>query len=258
MPTIASRLERRAERGEDLAFDLFFLGGRLDHEIAIAEIVERLRRADALERGLALLVGDALAGDLAGKIAADGGEPSEMRSASMIVERHVEAGRARRHGRCRCPSDPRRSRQPCGWYGRRRHDRRASSAAPSLRPSSLTCSRLVPCRFRSTTAAFSNFSSSCGQFRQRLIKIGHQPIVGDLEDRRFLVLVDRHDHLRSPSCRPDAESRLKCRRRYRGRAPRPCRFGRPASRSAHSRHRPPRAKRRRRRRACRLPALYIW
>ena len=75
VPTIASVLRPAQSVGEDLALDLFFLGGGLDHQIAIAEIVERLRRADALERGLALLFGDALAGDLAGKIAVDGGEP---------------------------------------------------------------------------------------------------------------------------------------------------------------------------------------
>src|SRR5882672_1427322 len=34
------------------------------------------------------------------------------------------------------------------------------------------------------------------QFRQRLVEIGDQPEVGDLEDRRLFVLVDRHDDLR--------------------------------------------------------------
>src|SRR4029077_5902579 len=34
-----------------------------------------------------------------------------------------------------------------------------------------------------------------GQLGKRLIEIGDQAIVGDLEDRRLLVLVDRHDHL---------------------------------------------------------------
>src|SRR4029077_1412600 len=85
-------LEAGAERGEDLTFDLFFLRGRFDHQIAIAEIVERLRRADALERGVALLVGNALASDLAGKIAADGGEPFGNTLDIDIVEQHVQAG----------------------------------------------------------------------------------------------------------------------------------------------------------------------
>src|SRR6516165_8446600 len=34
------------------------------------------------------------------------------------------------------------------------------------------------------------------QFRQRLVEIGDQSIVGDLEDRRLFVLVDGHDDLR--------------------------------------------------------------
>src|SRR6185295_4636512 len=34
-----------------------------------------------------------------------------------------------------------------------------------------------------------------GQLGKRLVEIGDQAIVGDLEDRRLLVLVDRHDHL---------------------------------------------------------------
>src|SRR5215468_1252145 len=34
------------------------------------------------------------------------------------------------------------------------------------------------------------------QFRQRLVKIGNESIVGDLEDRRLFVLVDGHDDFR--------------------------------------------------------------
>src|ERR1700681_2360295 len=34
------------------------------------------------------------------------------------------------------------------------------------------------------------------QFRQRLVKGGDQPVVGDLEDRRLFVLVDGHDDFR--------------------------------------------------------------
>src|SRR5262249_56112425 len=34
------------------------------------------------------------------------------------------------------------------------------------------------------------------QFRQRLVKIGNESIVGDLEDRRLFVLVAGPDHLR--------------------------------------------------------------
>jgi len=45
-----------------------------------------------LERGMALLVGNALASDLAGKIAADGGEPLGNALDIDIVEQHVQAG----------------------------------------------------------------------------------------------------------------------------------------------------------------------
>src|SRR5664279_1755191 len=34
-----------------------------------------------------------------------------------------------------------------------------------------------------------------GQFGNRLIEVGNQAIIGDLEDRGVLILVDRHDHL---------------------------------------------------------------
>jgi hypothetical protein len=57
--------------------------------------------------------------------------------------------------------------------------------------------------------------------------------------------------LLNPSCPPGAGSRPRCPRRCRAPAPRPCRSGPPASRSAHSPNRPRRARRRRRRRACR-------
>ena len=87
VPTMVSRLEHRTQRGEDLALDLFLLGRGLDHQIAIAEIVERVGRRDVLERGLALLVADALAADLARQVAADGGEPSVMRSGATSLSR---------------------------------------------------------------------------------------------------------------------------------------------------------------------------
>src|SRR6516162_3400025 len=41
-----------------------------------------------------------------------------------------------------------------------------------------------------------NLIELCRKLRQRLVKIGHQAIVGDLEDWRLFVLVDRHDHFR--------------------------------------------------------------
>src|SRR5579872_6183044 len=43
--------------------------------------------------------------------------------------------------------------------------------------------------------SFSEFADRLGQFRDHLIQIGHQAVIGNLKDRRILILVDRHDHL---------------------------------------------------------------
>ena len=88
VPTMASGLSDRAERGEDLALDLFLLGRGFDDEIAVAEIGERVGGRDALDRGLALLVADALAADLARQVAVDGGQCLlVMRSAAMSLSK---------------------------------------------------------------------------------------------------------------------------------------------------------------------------
>ena len=50
--TSASGFSDRAELGEDLALDLFLLGRRLDHQIAVGETVVAFGGADALERRL--------------------------------------------------------------------------------------------------------------------------------------------------------------------------------------------------------------
>src|SRR5579859_5580380 len=39
------------------------------------------------------------------------------------------------------------------------------------------------------------FTQFGGEFRQGLEQIGHQAVIGDLEDRRLFVLVDGDDHL---------------------------------------------------------------
>src|SRR3984885_3567953 len=48
--------------------------------------------------------------------------------------------------------------------------------------------------YRSDTL-FSELAERFGQLRNRLIQIRDQAVIGNLEDRRFLVLVDRHDDL---------------------------------------------------------------
>ena len=90
VPTMVVGLERRAERAEDLALDLLLLGRGFDHQIAIGELVQRFCRADAIEGGLPLVVGDALAADLARQIAADGGKPLGNALGDDVVEQHVE------------------------------------------------------------------------------------------------------------------------------------------------------------------------
>src|SRR5258705_5270196 len=45
------------------------------------------------------------------------------------------------------------------------------------------------------SSLLSEFAERFGQFGNRLIEIGDQTVIGDLEDRRILVLVDRDDHL---------------------------------------------------------------
>src|SRR5262249_3195060 len=96
------------------------------------------------------------------------------------------------------------------------------------------------------------------QFRQRLVKIGNESIVGDLEDRRLFVLVDGHAPPSTPRGRRYVGSRLKPRPQCRVRAPHPSRPPPPASRWGHTRRRPPHAKRRPLHPACRRPARYIW
>ena len=92
VPTMASGFERRAEVGEDLSLDLFLLGRRFDHQIAFAEIVEAFRRRDLAERGLTVLLGNALARDLPRHISVDGRDAGLDPVDRNIVEPDVEAG----------------------------------------------------------------------------------------------------------------------------------------------------------------------
>src|SRR5260370_753772 len=70
--------------------------------------------------------------------------------------------------------------------------KRAWRARPLLhkhRPESDPSSRLLE------SSLLSEFAERFGQFGNRLIQIRDQAVVGDLENRRVLVLVDRDDHL---------------------------------------------------------------
>ena len=72
---------------------------------------------------------------------------------------------------------------------------------------SLMATRWSPCRTKSAEnsrlrssyepirISLADFGQFDREFRQRRVEIGNEPVVGDLEDRRFLVLVDRDDDL---------------------------------------------------------------
>src|SRR5262249_27004607 len=84
-------LERRTERGKDLALDFFLFSRRLDHQIAIGEFVERLGRRNALDRRLPLFIADTLTADLPRQIAADGRQAFADAVGSDVVQQDVKA-----------------------------------------------------------------------------------------------------------------------------------------------------------------------
>ena len=90
--------------------------------------------------------------------------------------------------------------------------------------------------------------------RHDLEQVADDAVVGDLEDRRVGILVDRDDGAASPSCRPGAESRRRCRARDTASARRSGPSCRPGAPSAASRRRRSAATRRARRRAPRPAA----
>ena len=73
--------------------------------------------------------------------------------------------------------------------------------------------------------------------RHDLEQVADDAVVGDLEDRRLGILVDRDDGARRPSCRRGAGSRRRCRARRRASAPRSVRSCRSGDPSAASRRR---------------------
>ena len=85
--------------------------------------------------------------------------------------------------------------------------------------------------------------------RHDLEQIADDAVVGDLEDRRVGILVDRDDRAARPSCRPGAGWRRRCRARGRASARRSGPSCRPGAPSAASRRRRSAATRRARRRA---------
>ena len=85
------RLEHGTDLGQRLALDVLAFGHRLDHQIAVGELVD-LAGVDVLERGLALVLGDALAANLPRHVAVDGGERGLQPVVGNVVEDDVDAG----------------------------------------------------------------------------------------------------------------------------------------------------------------------
>ncbi len=108
------RLQRRAKLGVDLALDVFLLGRRprsrdrnRRHRPSFPPAEMRFSAACRCSSVIALL------GDLARHVAVDGRQRLLHAVGRDVVESSRRNWPARRHGRCRCPSGPRRSRRPC-------------------------------------------------------------------------------------------------------------------------------------------------
>src|SRR6187551_2614698 len=85
-------LQRRAKLAEDLALDLFLFGGSFDDQIATRECVIFLRRLDARERVLAVVLADRLLADLPRHVAVDGRHASLDAVRFQIIEKDGIAG----------------------------------------------------------------------------------------------------------------------------------------------------------------------
>ena len=85
-------LQRRAKLAEDLALDVFLFGCGFDDQIATRECVIFLRRLDARERVLAVLLADRLFGDLPRHVAVDGGHAGLDAVRFQIIEKDGIAG----------------------------------------------------------------------------------------------------------------------------------------------------------------------
>src|SRR5215216_5512540 len=76
------------------------------------------------------------------------------------------------------------------------HPKARSGALPTSRETTLkvnTARRFVIRPVQSSL--LSELTERLGQFRNRLIEVRDQAVIGDLEDRRVLILVNRDDHL---------------------------------------------------------------
>ena len=84
--------QARAEFLEDFLLDRFVFGGRLDDEIAVLHVVERLGDANAFQRRRDLIVLDQAARRLAVHVLVDALQRLCQRLLVDVVEHHVEPG----------------------------------------------------------------------------------------------------------------------------------------------------------------------
>ena len=79
------------ELGEDLAFDLEFLGGRFDDEVAAGKRGAVDGALNAADRGVHLVLGELGFGDFAGEILADGVEAAIEEALLDFAEADIES-----------------------------------------------------------------------------------------------------------------------------------------------------------------------
>ena len=101
--TMASGLRNGRSAGKNLALDLFVLGRGLDHEIAVAEPVERRGDPNPVEDRLAPRFIHLALGDLARKQAVDRRQGGVDALLGDILEENSQFPPGRRPARCRSP-----------------------------------------------------------------------------------------------------------------------------------------------------------
>ena len=175
--TIASGLQERPQVLEDAALGLLVLGRRLDDEVAGAEVLQPVGDANAVEHGAAAGLVDLALGDLARQQPVDRRQRGVEPLLGDVVEPHLVAGLRADEGDAGAHLP---GADDADLLDIEVHLARSRTAA---RPRSAD----AICRVLANSAASSGSA---------VIEIGHQTVVGDLEDRRLLVLVDGDDHLR--------------------------------------------------------------
>ena len=168
----------RADHAEDLALDLLVLRGRLDDEVAIAEGDEVGRAGDARQGGGGGILLEGLAFDQLAEVDAHSLDPGvglglgdwSLSSTSM-------------------PASAQTCAMPVPIWPAPITPIFAMSidfACLERRPAARTCEKM---------RSAASLGQRGGEFRNDGEEIADEAVVGDLEDRRLFVLVDRDDDL---------------------------------------------------------------